>query len=291
MRTWNKYKINQITKADFPEQLKNIKNCPEKLYYRGEWDNKIFDKSLAIVGSRRITRYGQLVVEKFMPDLVADKITIISGFMYGVDSEAHRKCLELGGITVAVLGGGLNILTPSENDDLYTKILENRGLVISEYEADFKPTLWSFPQRNRIVSGLSTKGILVIEAGMKSGSLITARIGKEQKKIIYAVPGPINSLSSTGTNWLIKEKWAEMLTDTSDITQKKTMVFQEQLWDENLPQIQKKILDLLKLEALSIDEICRKTGTSVTEINLAVTMMSLNNLVAEFNGKICLKDD
>ncbi|MCX6726402.1 MAG: DNA-processing protein DprA [Candidatus Shapirobacteria bacterium] len=288
MKTWNKYKINQITKADFPEQLKKIKNCPERLFYRGEWDNKIFDKSLAIVGSRRITRYGQAVVEKFMPDLVADKITVISGFMYGIDSEAHRKCLELGGITVAVLGGGLDILTPSENDDLYTKILENGGLVISEYEADFKPTLWSFPQRNRIVSGLSTKGILVVEAGMKSGSLITARIGLEQKKMIYAVPGPINSLSSMGTNWLIKEKWAEILTDIESITKRKSVMVQEQLWDDNLPPLQKKIYNLLKTEPMSVDEICRKTGIRVTEINLAVTMMSLNNLVAEFNGKIGL---
>lgn len=288
MKTWNKWKINTINKCDFPEQLKNIKNCPEKLYYRGEWDNKIFDKSLAIVGSRRITRYGQTVVEKFMPDLVADKITVISGFMYGVDSEAHRKCLELGGITVAVLGGGLNCLTPAENDDLYTKILNNSGLVISEYESDFKPTLWSFPQRNRIVSGLSTKGILVVEAGMKSGSLITARIGLEQKKTIYAVPGPINSPSSTGTNWIIKEKWAEILTEIESITKRKSVMVQEQLWDDSLPSLQKKIFDLLKLEPLSVDEICRKTGISVNEINLAITMMSLNNLVTEFNGKIGL---
>jgi DNA processing protein len=288
MKTWNKWDINLIYKKDFPEQLKKIKNCPEKLYFRGNWNNQILEKSLAIVGSRRMTKYGEAVIDKFMPDLVADKISIISGFMYGVDSESHRKCLEYGGITIAVLGGGLNILTPSENDILYSNILEGGGAVISEYEPSFKPTLWSFPQRNRIVAGLATKGILVIEAGMKSGSLITARVGREQGKTIYAVPGPINSLSSNGTNWLIKEKWANIISEVIDITQKKTVIVQEQLWDDNLPPIQKKIFNLLKLEALGVDEICRKTGISVTEINLTLTMMGLNNLVTDNDGKFGL---
>jgi len=129
MNEWKKWPVKIIEKKDFPKQLKEIKNVPEKLYYRGEWNNQIFEKSLAVVGSRRMSRYGKEVINQFMPELVAKNITIISGFMYGVDTESHLACLEFGGKTVAVLGGGLNVLTPVENDNLYTKILKNAGLV------------------------------------------------------------------------------------------------------------------------------------------------------------------
>ena len=143
MKDWREWEIKTIKFEDenFPEGLKIIKNRPRRLYYRGEWDSGLFDRSLAVVGSRRITRYGREVLERFIPDLVAQKITIISGFMYGADSLAHQLTVENGGKTVAVLGGGLEVLTPSENDRLYTQIVNTGGLVISEYEADFKPTL------------------------------------------------------------------------------------------------------------------------------------------------------
>jgi DNA processing protein len=286
MKKWNSWKIEEILKKDFPEQLKKIKNAPEKLYYRGNWDNKIFAKSLAIVGSRRITRYGHMVVEKFMPELVANKLTIISGFMYGVDTQAHTKCLEFGGKTVAVLGGGLDVLTPVENEELYSNILNNGGVMISEYEADFKPTLWSFPQRNRIVSGLATKGVLVVEAGMKSGSLVTARIAREQGKSIYVIPGPIDSSSSQGTNWLIREGWGKMVTEVSQITQKKSTMIQEDLFDDNLPKEQKEILEHLKQEPSTVDELARVLKKEAAEIGLTISLMSLSDLVEEENGKI-----
>lgn len=234
MRDWKKWKINIIKKSDFPNQLKEIKNCPDKLYYRGIWNNKIFERSLAVVGSRRMSRYGQEVVAKFMPELVANKITIISGFMYGIDTESHKKCLEYEGNTVAVLGNGLDILVPAENGDLYSKILEKGGLVISEYETNFHPTRWSFPQRNRIVSGLSTLGILIVEAGIKSGSLVTARIGIGQGKKIYAVPGQITSSTSKGTNYLIENNLGHMITSTEDIIKKKLRIQQNNLFEIKL---------------------------------------------------------
>lgn len=233
MKKWTDWPIKIINKSNFPKQLKEIKNCPEKLFYRGNWDNKIFDKSLAIVGSRRMSQYGKEVVAKFMPKLVANRITIISGFMYGIDTESHQKCLEFGGITVAILGGGLNLFTPSENYNLYSEILNNNGLVISEYEACFQPTLWSFPQRNRIVSGLSTLGILVVEAGMKSGSLITARMGREQGKNVYVVPGQLNNSIAEGCNYLIKNNLGKITTSVTDITENKIINLQVNLF-ENL---------------------------------------------------------
>lgn len=288
MNNWKKWQIKIVEKKDFPKQLKAIKNSPEKLFYRGNWDNKIFEKSLAIVGSRRMSHYGKEVINKFMPELTTNKITIISGFMYGVDTEAHQKCLEFGGITVAVLGGGLDILAPPENGDLYTAILENGGLVISEYEPNFQPTLWSFPQRNRIVAGLSTLGVLVVEAGMKSGSLITARMGREQGKKVYVIPGQINNSVAEGCNYLIKNNLGQITTLASDITENKVINLQENLF-ESLDPLENEIIKLLKIEALSIDELCLKLGNSVVEMNTKITLMSLNSLVFEENGKIYLK--
>lgn len=288
MNEWKKWEIKIIKKKDFPKQLKVIKNVPEKLFYRGNWDNKIFNKSLAIVGSRRMSHYGREVVAKFMPELVANKITVISGFMYGVDTESHQKCLEFGGKTVAVLGGGLNVLVPPENGNLYTEILKKGGLMISEYEPDFQPTLWSFPQRNRIVAGLSTMGILVVEAGIKSGSLITARMGREQGKKIYVIPGQINNSVAEGCNYLIKNNLGEITISVADITENKIINLQENLF-ESLDPLENEIIKLLKIEALSIDELRLKIDKTIIELNTKITMMSLNNLVFEENGKIYLK--
>jgi DNA processing protein len=231
MIEWKKWDIKTIEKKDFPEHLREIRNCPKRLFYRGNWDNKIFSKSLAMVGSRKMSQYGQEVVAKFMPELVANKITIISGFMYGIDTESHQKCLEFGGKTVAVLGGGLNVLTPPENCNLYNEILEKGGLVISEYETDFQPTRWSFPQRNRIVSGLSSLGVLVVEAELKSGSLITAKFGREQNKKIYVIPGQVTSSTAQGTNYLIKNNLGQIVVSADDITNNKLFNLQRNLFD------------------------------------------------------------
>ena len=209
--------IQIIDKKLFPKQLLKISSCPEKLFYRGEWDNFLFEKTLAIVGSRKMTRYGKDVIEKFMPTIVSQKATIISGFMYGVDCESHRQCLNLGGKTIAVLGGGLEWIWRNGDQKMYTNIMNSGGLILSEYEPDFKPTLWSFPQRNRIVSALSTLGVLVIEAGIHSGSLITAKLALKQKKRLMAIPGPITSRISEGTNWLIKSGAAKLVNGAEDI--------------------------------------------------------------------------
>jgi len=288
MNKWKNWPIKIIKKIDFPRQLKEIKNCPDKLFYRGSWDNNIFTKSLAVVGSRRMSRYGKEVIAKFMPELIANKICIISGFMYGVDTESHLKCLEFGGKTVAVLGGGLDILTPPENDNLYCQIMEAGGLVISEYKPDFQPTLWSFPQRNRIVAGLSSLGVLVIEAGIKSGSLITARMGREQGKNVYAIPGQINNSIAEGTNYLIKNDLAKMTLSAEEIIGSHK-ILQENFF-ESLNPLENEIIKFLKIESLSVDELSKKLGKSVIETGIKIGMMSLQNIIFEENGKIYLKN-
>jgi DNA processing protein len=288
MNEWKKWPIKIIEKKDFPKCLQEIRNCPEKLYYRGEWNSILFEKIVAIVGSRQITRYGRDVVDKIMPEIVSKKATVISGFMYGVDTESHKKCLEYGGKTIAVLGSGLDQPCPADNDKLYTEILEKGGLVMSEYESDFKATNWSFPQRNRIVSGLTNIGIVVVEAGIKSGSLITAKLGLEQKRKILAVPGPINSKTSEGTNWLIKTGSAKILTEAIDIFEDKISIpTQENLFKDysNLNDLERIIIDLLENEAMTSDELCQMTRRNITEISTTLSMMLMKDLLTEEDGK------
>jgi DNA processing protein len=291
MFEWKNWPIKTIYKKDFPIGFKKISNCPEKLFYRGNWSEEIFKKTLAVVGSRNMSRYGREVIEKFMPELVAQKITIISGFMYGIDSEAHKNCLNLGGKTVAVLGSGLDELYPNENDKLYTEILEKKGLVISEYEPNFKATLWSFPQRNRIVSGLSTIGVLIVEAGLKSGSLITAKYALKQKHQIFAIPGMVNLKTAQGTNWLIQSGGAKLVTGVGDILGNSNHCpDQQNLFKDysNLSDLEKQIVSILENEAMTIDELCQKIKSPVSEISTTISMMLMRDLIVQENDKIYL---
>ena len=291
MNEWKKWPINIIEKKDFPDGLKKINDCPKKLFYRGNWSEEIFKKTLAIVGSRSMSRYGREVIAKFMPDLVAQKITIISGFMYGVDSESHKNCLDLGGKTIAVLGSGLDELYPSENDKLYTEILEKDGLIITEYEPNFKATLWSFPQRNRIVSALSTIGVLIVEAGLKSGSLITAKLALKQKKNIFAIPGQIGFKTAEGTNWLIQSGGAKMVTNVGDILGNFSYCpNQQNLFKDysDLSNLERQIISILENEEITIDELCSKIKSPISEISTTISMMLMRDLIVQENNKIYL---
>jgi DNA processing protein len=264
---------------------KKIKN----IYYRGIWDENIFKRSIAVVGSRSMTRYGKEAVDKFISAFVAEGVATISGFMYGVDTEVHQKTVDYGGRTVAVFGCGLDVIYPPENEKLYEQILETRGLVISEYEADAKPHLWKFPQRNKIVAGLAGLGVLVIEAGEKSGSLITAGLAKKMGKKVYAVPGPITSRISVGCNNLIKSGEAIMATSASDILKIKPSHFVKASRDKpELSGLENKIYKILQLEPMGIDELFLKIGCNVVEIGSVLSVMSLRGIVTESGGKYYL---
>jgi len=254
------------------------------LYYLGNWNEKIFEKTVAIVGSRKMTRYGREVVDKIMPELVAQKVTIISGLMYGVDEYAHRQCLSLGGKTIGIAGWGLDYKI---ENSLNREIIDHNGLIISEYEPDFLPTVWSFPQRNKIVARLATMGVIVIEAGIKSGSLITAKIARQIGKTVWSVPGPINSPTSEGTNYLIKNNLAKMLTDTSDLFSKKILNEQLDIF-ENIDETEKKIIKSIKDGQQTVDEIVRDTGLNISEIAVKLSLMSMNNKIEEEAGKYYL---
>jgi len=200
----------------YPEQLKEIYDAPLKLYVLGNKEllNQI---GIAIVGTRKASEYGKKVALQFSRALSEIGFNIISGLALGIDSCAHLGTLQQGslGKTIAVLGSGLDEIYPKQNVELARQILKNGGCVVSEYPIGTKPEKLNFPQRNRIISGLS-KGVLVVEAGEKSGSLITADFALEQGREVFAVPGNICNSTSNGTNDLIKQG-AKLVTNIKDI--------------------------------------------------------------------------
>lgn len=255
-------------------KLKGL-GVPGEVWYLGEWKEKVFERAVGVVGSRRMTEYGRRVIEKLVPKLVDQGWTIVSGFMYGVDQEAHRVCVECGGKTVAVLGWGINERLETSDQRLADEIVASGGLIISQWEKQ-KGTLWTFPARNRIVAALSSE-IYVVEAAAKSGALITAEMGRQLGKKIWAVPGPITSSVSVGTNRLIASGQAKMwLPDLG--------TRQEAIGTSNGAEV----YVALQSDALTVDELVRKTGRSPQDIGVELTMMTLRGEVVEREGKYYL---
>jgi len=205
-------KINK-TNSEYPVLLKEIFNPPKGLFIKGSIIPKDAG-AIAIVGTRTPTAYGIKQCEKISHELAKRGITIISGMARGIDSVAHRSAIKAGGRTIAVLGSGLNRIYPPENKKLYEDISKN-GAVISEFASDTPPMPYNFPRRNRIISGMAI-GVVVVEAAVRSGSLITANFALEQGRDVFAMPGNINSSRSNGTNALIKDG-AKLVEDVSDI--------------------------------------------------------------------------
>ena len=212
-------KIEEITinEKEYPKQLKNIYDPPQKLYVIG--NKKILSqKGIAIVGTRNATSYGKKVALEISKDLSQKGINIISGLALGIDTYAHLGNLQAQfnrSKTIAVLGSGIDKIYPSQNIELARKIVQTGGCIVSEYPIGTKPEKKNFPQRNRIISGLA-KGILVVEATEKSGALITAEFGLEQGRDIFAIPGDITKEQSIGTNKLIRDG-AKITLSSNDI--------------------------------------------------------------------------
>lgn len=256
------------------KKLLDLSTPPRNLYYCGKWNSKLFENCIAVVGSRKMTDYGERVIEKLIPGLVASGQTIVSGFMYGVDQYAHRVCIENGGKTIAVLGWGINTKLTGEDLKLAEKIIASGGLILSEWETQIA-SHWTFPARNRIVAALSSE-VFVIEAAESSGSLITARLAARLKRKLWAIPGPITSRTSTGTNNLIAKGIAEMWLGQSKI--------------DNLVQNDNPILQVLEREALTADEVARKLKKPVSEIGSELTLLLLSGHVIEKAAKYYLTD-
>jgi DNA processing protein len=196
----------------FPQRLLHIYDCPVLLYVKG--DLRDLNMSVAVVGSRQASAYGKYTTERLCRDLSLSGVTIVSGMARGIDTSAHRGALSVKGRTVAVLGSGLDVIYPPENESLFNEISRS-GAVVSEYSFTTRPNAPNFPARNRIISGMSL-GVVVVEATEKSGSLITARIALEQGREVFAVPGSIDEAGARGTNRLIKEG-AKLVENIDDI--------------------------------------------------------------------------
>jgi len=205
-----------ITNKEYPEKLKNIYDSPNAIYVLG--DKEILkEKAIAIVGNRQATEYGKKIALQMAKDLTEKGINIISGLAIGIDTCAHIGSLkaQMYGKTIAILGSGIDEIYPKENVELARQIIKSGGCIISEYPLGTKPNKKNFPQRNRLISALSD-GVLVVEAGIKSGALITADFAIEQGKEVFAIPGDINKDQSIGCNLLIKDG-AKIVTVIQDI--------------------------------------------------------------------------
>jgi len=208
-------KILNISVADYPFLLKNIPDPPKELFVLGDGDILSAKRVIAVVGTRKMTRYGQEITTKLTKELVEAGFVIVSGMALGVDGVAHQTAIDSGGKTIAVLGAGVDIIYPAQHRDLYNGILAHGGAIVSEVPPGKFVSREQFPARNRIISGLS-QAVLVTEGAIKSGGLITVRMALEQGREVFAVPGPINSPMAEGTNYLIKQG-ARLVTDVDDI--------------------------------------------------------------------------
>lgn len=268
------------------EKLTQKSLASKKLYYKGNWDENIFENCLAVVGSRHLTSYGRRTAEQIVGQIAAAGITIVSGFMYGGDEAAHKAAVQVGGKTIAVMPCGIDRIHPEYQIDLYDEILKNNGLIISEYPADDQPQQWTYVQRDRIVAGLS-KAVFVLEAALNSGSLITASYAEKFGRKIFALPGQITSEVSKGTLKLIKEG-AEAVTCAEDILNfYKISAGQKKgnLKTGKLDKLEQDIMDQLKRESMDIDSIARNLVVPAAKIGTVLTMMQLKNLISQDSGK------
>ena len=208
-------RIYTIEDGDYPELLRQLADPPLVLYVRGNLPD-FNSNSAAIVGSRRLSAYGDRMARQFAADAVLANWKVVSGLAYGVDAAAHKATLEAGGLTVAVLGGGLSRIHPQEHVPLAAAIVKNGGALISEFPMDFPVSRQSFPRRNRIVAALC-QATIVIEAGLESGALITARQALEQGKAVFALPGRVDEPQAAGCNLLIRDCGAKLVTSFQDV--------------------------------------------------------------------------
>lgn len=277
VKAFKKRGINFITIKDncYSECLNQYEVDPPKvLFYMGDISLLKTD-CIAVVGTRASSKYGKEVTGKFVRDFSQNGLTVVSGLATGIDGYAHSETLKCGGKTIAVMGGGHLHMTPVSNINLFNQICEN-GLVISEYPPETSPGKFTFPERNRIISGLS-RAVVVIEAGLKSGSLITASFAAEQGRDVFAVPGNINSSKSEGTNALLRTG-AFVATSSADIFDKLDINYNNKN-KENVPfaldNYQQMIYNLLQGEFFSVDELVDKTKIPPSEIVSALLGMEL----------------
>lgn len=280
-------KMLLLSSHDYPNLLKEIPNPPYIIYMKGEID---FNSrpTISIVGSRKYTEYGFRTVQSLARDLARAGIIIVSGMALGIDALAHRSAIDNDGLTVAVLGNGLDQenIYPKNNFNLSREICQN-GAIISDYPVGTPAGIGTFPARNRIIAGLSL-GTLIIEAGEKSGTLITAGLALEFNREVFAVPGPIYSPQSFGTNKLI-QSGAKLITSARDILEEigmeETEKERKEISSEETNEQEKILLKILSHEPLHIDNLARISKLETSVLSSTLSMMEIKGWIKNIGGQ------
>lgn len=282
-------KVTTLADADYPKALRTLEDAPAVLYLKGDYIEKD-ELAIAIVGTRRPSPYGVMIAEKLAQELGELGFTIVSGLALGIDTAAHRGALAAGARTIAVLGGGFSNLYPQENRNLVAEIA-HCGAVMSEYSLKTPPDRWTFPRRNRIISGLA-RGTIVVEAPQRSGALITAKYALDQGREVFAVPGPITEEASKGTHQLIQQG-AKLVTDIDDILVEFADL-QQTLASKGprpakpraeLSPVEDRVFRVLEYEPLHFNDVVERTRLSTTEASYALLQLIMKDFVKELEGK------
>lgn len=301
----------------YPKRLLEIKDFPKELYVMGNMELLQSKYTVGIVGSRNCTEYGRTVSYNFAKELSSNLVCVISGMAIGIDGMAHNGAIDEQGKTIAVLGGGFNYIYPKENEWLFHKILEKGGCIISEYSPNVEPNTKKFPKRNRIISGLSDK-VLVVEAEYRSGSSITVKYARKQGKTVYAIPSNIYSYAGLGTNIMIQEgaklviKPNQIIQDVKNErvirtevnpnkikrTKKADNCTKEEKSDQNktsgnlcVEQEYLPIYELLSSEPIHINEIARKLKTTIKDITPIITIMEIKEYVFQIQTNYFIRKE
>ena len=288
--------LNEVTKRNisfltwedeaYPFMLKQIYNPPAVLYYKGDLSRINFNKTLAVVGSRKASSYAKDALKMVLSELVNTDITIVSGLASGIDTSAHNLALEFGLKTIGVIASGFDYIYPTTNKNLYDAIEKEHGVIFTEYYPTFEPLKYRFPQRNRIVSGLSY-GTLVAEASLKSGALITANLTLEQGRELMCIPGLITNPNTQGIYKLLKNG-ATLTTCADDILsvleweggQKKLELSTTQEFDTE----ESKIMSLLEIEEKSFDELLQLSTMDIDTLLTNLTLLEIKGIIKRVNG-------
>ena len=278
-------KILTYEDEKYPPLLKEIPDFPLSLYYKGDIDRIDYNYNIAIVGSRLASENAKLSLKSILSKLKNSNIVVVSGLAYGIDSQAHQSALDNNLKTIAVVGSGLDIIYPAQNKKLFRDILNNGGVIFSEYPLKTRPLAQNFPQRNRIVVGMS-KGTLVAEAKLKSGAMISANLTLDYNRELMCIPGNILNPNTSGIYYLIKNG-AGIIADSSDLLNQMgwDIIIEESDKKITLSKIQQKVVEVLSLDARTFDEIVNFLNADVSEVMVNLTELELKGLIKQSNNK------
>lgn len=279
-------KCKCIWESDYPRYLKQITSPPPILYYEGEWNNNLFEKSISIVGTRRASSLGKKITNELSNSISKIGIAVVSGLAQGIDMEAHKASYSNTGRTIAVLGTPISQQFKIAKEPLYTQIIENAGLILSEFSQNQSVYPGMFAQRNRIIAGLNDKTI-VVEAGIKSGALITANYAYEENREVYAIPWNIYFRNGEGCNMLIKDNKAKILLSINDIfenSNSESFIIDKQKnfnTAVNLEKDELSVYNQVLLASSSVEEICGNLNKSYDSVILLCTNLELKGIITK----------